>query len=246
MSGRDRVIGMVIAVLVVIAAGWVLLVSPERKKADKLNGEVSTAQSAVSTAEGELTSAQAARSKYADAYAAVVHLGKAVPPAQEVASLMYQMASVTTDKHIGFESIQSGSGASASSAGTTTPAAALAGFTTMPFTFEFSGDYFDLEHLFSGLTGFANHEVSGGLQIDGRLLTIQSVKLAGSATPASQSGGKAISKLSGSVTASAYVLPAETGLTAGATPAAPAGATPATTAPSSTGTGTPAVSKVLP
>jgi Tfp pilus assembly protein PilO len=245
MSGRDRVIAMVIAVLVVIAAGWMLLVSPERQKASKLSGEVSTAQSEVSTAEGELSSAQAAKDKYAAAYAAVVHLGKAVPPAQEVASLMYQMAGVTTNKHVDFESIISGGGASAATA--TTAAATAAGFTAMPFTFGFKGDYFDLEHLFGGLTGFASHEVSGGLQIDGRLLTIQSVTLSGSATPASQSSGdkKTSGQLEGKVTASAYVLPSDVGLTAGATPEAPAAATPAAS-PSPTTTGTPAVSKVLP
>jgi Tfp pilus assembly protein PilO len=237
-------------VLVVITAGWVLLVSPERQKASKLNGEVSTAQNEVSTAESELSSAQAAKDKYADAYAAVVHLGKAVPPSQEVASLMYQLASVTTNKSIDFESIASGGSANAAAA--TTTAATAAGFTAMPFTFAFSGDYFDLEHLFAGLTGFANHEVSGGLQIDGRLLTVQSVKLSGSATPTSQASGKSSSggRLSGAVTASAYVLPGNVGLTGGATPASPTGepsaaATPAAS-PSPTTTGTPAVSKVLP
>ena len=61
---------------------------------------------------------------------------------------------------------------------------------------------------------------SGGLEVSGRLLTIQSAKLAPLATEAGSGGGHS-QLLSGTITATAYVLPAAQGLTAGATPAAP-------------------------
>ena len=48
----------------------------------------------------------------------------------------------------------------------------------MPFTFVFNGSFFDLEHLFHQLNSFTERTSSGGLQVSGRLLTIQSVKLA--------------------------------------------------------------------
>ncbi len=100
-----------------------------------------------------------------------------------------------------------------------------AGFTQMPFTFIFNGGFFDLEHLFRQITGFTVHTSDGGLEANGRLLTIQSVKLA----PESTTLGKT-PKLIGTITATAYVLPASQGLTNGATAAAPAGAsTPAST-----------------
>ncbi len=48
----------------------------------------------------------------------------------------------------------------------------------MPFTFVFNGSFVDLYHLFQQLDRFTVRTASGGLQVSGRLLTIQSVKLA--------------------------------------------------------------------
>ena len=46
MTGRDRIVVMVLGVLAVLAAFWILVVSPERNKADKLGAQVSTAHGA--------------------------------------------------------------------------------------------------------------------------------------------------------------------------------------------------------
>jgi Tfp pilus assembly protein PilO len=248
MSGRDRIVAMVLVVLVVIAAGWMLLVSPERKEADKLQTQVQTAQGEVTTAEGQLADARAAQAKYSSAYAAIVNMGKAVPATQEVASLIYELEGVTNKKRVAFDSIAS-SGSGSSSGPGSTPAATAAGFTQLPFTFTFEGGFFDLEHLFAALTAFTTHDGSGGLEVSGRLLTVQSVKLAPAASsqPGSSSQGSS-SKLTGTITASAYVLPAGAGLTGGATPSSPtgeAGASPATS--SAAGSSTPAaVARVTP
>jgi type II secretion system (T2SS) protein M len=248
MKGRDRIIAMVAAVLVVVVGGWMLLVSPERKKATELDTKVASAQSEVSTAQGEVTSAQAAKAKYSSAYASVVQLGKAVPASQEVSSLIYQLEGATSDKHVQFNSIVNGAGASATSATSATPAAAVsAGFTQMPFTFIFEGGFFDLEHLFGQLTSFTNYTPGGQLNVRGRLLTVQSVKLAPSGTSTGKPSSSTKQTLTGTITASAYVLPAGSGLTAGATPTGPtaaAGATPATSTPTSTTA--PAVARVTP
>src|SRR5205814_5597945 len=87
--------------------------------------------------------------------------------------------------HVEFSSIVSGttsgsgsSASSSSSSGSSTAAAASAGFTQMPFTFVFNGSFFDLYHLFHELDRFTVRTASGGLDVRGRLLTIQSVKLA--------------------------------------------------------------------
>jgi Tfp pilus assembly protein PilO len=242
MSGRDRIVAMVLVVLVVIAAGWMLLVSPERKEANKLSSQVATAKGLLSAAEGQLADARAAEAKYSSAYTAVVDLGKAVPPTQEVPSLIYELEGATNKRNVEFNSIVNGSSSSTSSS---TPAAAAAGFTQLPFTFTFEGGFFDLEHLFAALTSFTNHDKSGGLQVSGRLLTVQSVKLV-PATATTKSGSTK-STLSGSISASAYVLPAGAGLTDGATPSSPTGATtPAPASSSSTSPAAPAVARVTP
>ncbi len=59
----------------------------------------------------------------------------------------------------------------------------------MPFTFVFSGSFFDLYKLFQQINHFTLRTSSGSLQVSGRLLTIQGVQLAperssGSANPA--------------------------------------------------------------
>jgi Tfp pilus assembly protein PilO len=244
MSGRDRIIAMVVAVLVIVAAGWKLLVSPEREKANSLGAQIATAQGEVTTAESQLSEAHAAQAKYSSAYAAVVNLGKAVPANQEVASLIYQLEGATNSKSVEFDSIVSGAGSNASAS---TPAAASAGFTQMPFTFIFGGGFSNLEHLFNQLTSFTNHDASGGLEVNGRLLTVQSVKLA----PASTSNEGSKQKLTGTITADAYVLPPGEGLTAGATATSPTGASSSTPAAATTTSSTssptaPAVARVTP
>jgi Tfp pilus assembly protein PilO len=247
MTGRDRIVAIVVGVLAVLGAAWVLVVSPVRKQAGELSTQVSSAQSQLSTAEGQLANARSAQAQYASAYADVVSLGKAVPPSQEVPSLIFQLEQASSHKSVEFASIVSGSGGSASPTPTATAAsAATAAFTSMPFTFVFNGSFFDLEHLFEGLNRFTLHKTSGGLQVSGRLLTIQSVKLSPQSTGATQTSG-ASSTLNGTITATAYVLPASQGLTGGATAAAPASSTTTvstTGAPSSPTA--PAIARVTP
>jgi len=265
MKGRDRMVLMGIIVLVIAAAGWMLVVSPERKEAKSLEAKVASAKSELSTAEGQLSDARNAQSQYSAAYADVVKLGKAVPPSSEVPSLIYQLSSATAKGKVEFSSIVSGGTGAASTATAATPAptaaataapgastaaavptasaAATAAFTTMPFTFIFNGGFFDLEHLFRSLTGFTNYTSSGGLEVNGRLLTIESVKL--SPAPSEGSAGKASGQLTGTIAASAYVLPASQGLTDGATASSPTGAAPAATTGATTATA-PAIVRVNP
>ena len=252
MTGRDRIVVIAIALLLVLGAGWLLVVSPERKQAATLDAQVSTARAQLASAKTQVANASGAQAKYESAYTSIVSLGKAVPASQEVPSLIYQIAQATHQKHVEFQSITSGSGSSGSGSTPTAAAAAAGGFTQMPFTFVFNGNFFALYNLFQQLDGFTVRSASGGLTVSGRLLTIQSVKLVPSTSSSSgRSSGKGGSEeLSGTVTATAYVLPASQGLTAGATTGAPASAssaaaTASTSAAPSSPTA-PAVARVTP
>jgi Tfp pilus assembly protein PilO len=247
MTGRDRIVVMVIAVLAILGAGWMLVVSPERKTADQQSTQLAAAQATLASAEGSLSGARAAQSQYAAAYASVVSLGKAVPPGQEVSSLIYELSQATSSKHVDFASIVTGSGTSGSPGlpGATTAAASTvaAGFTQMPFTFVFNGGFFDLEHLFQQLDHLTTRSVTGSLEVSGRLLTIQSVKLAPMAEAKGANGG-----LSGTITATAYELPGGQGIAGSATPSSPTGAS-APAASSGTGASSPtapAIARVTP
>jgi hypothetical protein len=224
MTIRDRLALIGTCTLVILAAAWFLIVAPERDQASKLNAKVNAASAQLVTAEGELNGARGAQARYSAAYTAIVNLGKAVPPSQEIPSLVYQLDQASNHKSVDFASIVSGASGGSSSASapasSATPAAVTSSFTQMPFTFVFNGSFFDLEHLFQQLNRFTVRTASGGLQISGRLLTVQSVRLA----PLSSSTNVPSNQLAGTITATAYVLPASQGLTGGATPSAPGGA----------------------
>lgn len=242
MTGRDRIVLMAVVVLALLGAAWMLVVSPERKQAKQLITQVEAAKAQLSSAEGQLSNARAAQSQYAAAYASVVSLGKAVPTDPEVPALIYEIEQASNRKNVNFASIVAGSGAGGTPA--SAASAVATGFTQMPFTFVFDGSFFDLEHLFQQLNRFTTRTSSGNLQVSGRLLTFQSVKLAPSAELGKQSSGA----LSGTITATAYQLPASQGLTAGASAASPAGAAApvgATTAAGSSPTA-PAIARVNP
>jgi Tfp pilus assembly protein PilO len=233
MTGRDR-LGLIGLVLAVVLVGvWFLAVAPEREKAAQLNASVSTASEQLQSAEAALASARSAEAQYPAAYASIVSLGKAVPAAEEVPSLLYQLAHVADSRDVEFGSITNGSGA----------AAAAGGFAQLPFTMTFSGSYSDLYGLFQSLDSSAVRTAAGGIQISGRLLTVSSVKLAPASAGGTASAGTSSNQVTGTITASAYVLPAGQGLTPGAT-ASPAAAAPSTS--TSTSPTTPAVARVAP
>ncbi|MGD0454270.1 MAG: type 4a pilus biogenesis protein PilO [Solirubrobacteraceae bacterium] len=251
MTGRDRIVAIVIAVVAVLGVAWMLVVSPERQKASELASKVTAAQTQLASAEGSVSSARAAQSQYAAAYASLVSLGKAVPPSDEVPALIDQLTQASNQKKVDFSTISPGASTSASASagasasGSAASGTATAGFAQLPFSFTFQGTYFDLEHLFNKLTEFATLNTSGKLEVSGRLLTISSVSLApaGGSEP-----GKSGGELTGSIAATAYVMPATASLTGatGTGSSTSAGASPASSTSAGSSTPAPAVVKVTP
>jgi hypothetical protein len=270
MTTRDRLVLMAIVVLGVLAAGWLLEVSPERSKAAELDAKVSAAKSQLATAQSQLAEAKGAQAQYGTAYASVVRLGQAVPADQEVPSLVYELDQASNGKDVEFNSITASAAGTSPSSSSTASAAAATGFSAMPFTFVFNGTFTDLYHLLNQVQGFTVQTAAGEVHVSGRLLTIQSASLelpsGGSETSAkvgagAETGAKGAAtakspsakeseqaQLKATITASAYVLPSSEGLTGGATAAGPAGAavTPAAGTPSTSSTTAPAVIKVSP
>jgi len=254
MTTRDRLVLMVVVVLGILAAGWMLGVSPEREKAAKLQSEENAAQTTLATAQSQLAEAQGAQAQYSTAYAAVIKLGKAVPAEEQVPSLVYELDQASNQKDVEFNSIATGTSGSSPAAATPAAATATAGFTQMPFTFIFRGSFFDLNHLLGTVDNFTQN-TAAGVQVSGRLLTIQSISL----EPKQESGIEASSSkgssgsgeaLTGTIAATAYVLPPGQAVTSGATSAGPAGtstapvSSPSSSSPASTAP--PAVVKVTP
>lgn len=246
MTGRDRIVLVVLAALAVLAAAFMLVVSPERHKASQVKAQAETARSELAAARTKLAEAQQDQTRYAEAYASIVSLGQAVPDEREVSSLVYELDHASSNDKVDFESITAGgAGGSASSTASSTPAAtaAVGGFEQLPFTFTFQGTYEELFHLMGRLQGFTVSNPDGSVQVNGRLLSIQGVSLSSSAPTGASSGGE----LKATVTATAYVLPAGQTLTGGASSAAPSGATQASSGGSSSGSAAaPAIVRPLP
>jgi Type II secretion system (T2SS), protein M len=264
MTTRDRLVLIGVIVLVVLAGGFLLVVSPERKQAAQAQTQVQSARQQLETADAQATSAQAAEQRYTAAYSSVVSLGKAVPPSTEVPSLIYELDQASNQRDVNFNSISTGTagsaGAAAPSAAASSSAAAVAsatpaGFTQMPFTFVFKGTFQGLAHLLGEIDGFVQRNTAGDVLVRGRLLTIQGANITvenpGSASSSVGGTGTASKPssppLSATITATAYVLPAGEGLTGGATPIVPgsASASPSSSSSSSSAS-TPAVIKVTP
>lgn len=246
MTGRDRIVIIVLGALAVLAAVFMLLVSPEKHKAAQVSAQAETARSELSSARTKLAEAQRDEKGYAEAYASIVSLGQAVPAEQEVSSLVYELDHASTNDKVNFESIAAGSGGSTASStpATTAASAAVGGFEQLPFTFTFQGTYEELYKLMGRLQGFTVSNPDGSVKVNGRLLSIQGVSLDSGTTASAASGGGG---LKATVTATAYVLPAGQTLTSGASSAAPSGATQASSTGSSTGSpATPAIVRPLP
>ena len=60
MTARDRLVIMVVGVALALIVGWMAFVSPEQKKAAKVQKEVDSASSQLSAAESQLNDARTA------------------------------------------------------------------------------------------------------------------------------------------------------------------------------------------
>ena len=125
MTTRDRLVLMTLIALAVLAGGWLLLVSPERQQAAKVQAQVSSARQQLASAQAQASEARSAQVKYTTAYASLVSLGKAVPAEEEVPSLIYQLDQLSNQRDIDFNSISTGTSGGASG-GTSTAASAAA------------------------------------------------------------------------------------------------------------------------
>ena len=192
MTARDRTVIMIVVALGAIVAGWLLVVSPKRSQASSLNTQITSEQSQLTAAEGQVASGMSARRQFAGQYAQLAKLGEAVPPDDDVPSLIYQVQSAAQAAHVNFRGLQltGGGGSSApstssSSSGSSTTAApqlppgasvGAAGLPTEQFTVTLAGNYFNLSNFFNRLESFVTSD-SSTLTIRGRLMSINAINL---------------------------------------------------------------------
>jgi Tfp pilus assembly protein PilO len=251
MTTRDRKILLVLAGLAVLAGFWFLVLQPKRTQAKELSAQIVAQQERLQTAQQTVAQGMQAKAGHARDTATVAQLGAAVPADDDLPSLLYQLDAASQNADVEFDSLvraggtggSSSSSSSSSTSGSTGSASAslppgatvgTAGLATLPFTFEFTGSYFDLQRFVGDLQGFVRAD-GEKVSVRGRLLTVDGIAL----VPA----GKDLSKIDAKLVATAYLSPeaakagAATGAAAGApgtTPAPGASGSPAAPAPSST------------
>jgi type II secretory pathway pseudopilin PulG len=253
---------VVLCVAAVLVAPWLLVVSPKRSEASKLQSQVTAAQSQLAKVRSQATQAAAARGSYASSYTTLVRLGEAVPTDDNTPSLIYQLQSAASAAHVDFQGLTFNAGQAASSSGAPPPAPAAssssapastspsasqastaalppgatvgpAGFPVEPFTFTFQGSFFHLADFLGRLQRFV---VMGNqrLSVSGRLMTLNAISLGPSTSSFPQ--------ITATISATTYLLPASQGLLNGATPSGPSSSSTQTVStPSSSASPAPAV-----
>ena len=125
----------------------------------------------------------------------------------------------------GTGSSSSSSGASSTAGGTSS--SGVAGLDSVPLTFEFRGNFFNLADFFHRMKRFVR-VVNDQIQVSGRLMTIDSVSFDDTQT--------IFPTIKADVSATVYLSPAAQGVSAGATPGGPATTPASSSSPSSSST----------
>jgi type II secretory pathway pseudopilin PulG len=246
VSTRDRTILGVICLIAAVVAPWLLVISPKRAQATKLQSQISNVQSQLSSVRGQLAQGEAARAHFASSYNTMVRLGEAVPTDDNTPSLIYELQSAAQKSRIAFQGLTFTPGPSTSSssaggaAGASLPPGVTvgpAGFPVEPFTFTFGGSFFHLADFLGRLQSFVtatNKKVS----VSGRLMALNAITLA--------PGSNGLSGITATINATTYLLPASEGLLNGATPTGPAASTTQTVASSGPASSVPPTAAISP
>ena len=164
MRVRDRLLLAVVAAVVVVAATWILLVSPERSQVGSISTQIGTARSALVTAQGQLASARSAASGYIDEVHQVDNVMRAVPPSPDEPALIRTITRLAGTK-VDFHELDVGGGS-----------ATAAGPVSLGLAFTFYTSYKNLQSFLAALDALTSTNGSRVSSND-RLFTINSVSL---------------------------------------------------------------------
>jgi Tfp pilus assembly protein PilO len=244
MTANNRLVIAVLAIVALAIGFWVLLLSPKRDEATKLDAQVEQVETALAQHRSEVAQALEARKEFSADYEHLVVLGKAVPSDDDTASLLVQLNRIADGAGVSFRTLALASeGATATAAAPETPdpeaagsTAALpsptevaastlplgaaigpAGLGVMPYTLTFEGRFFEIADFIKGLDTLVETR-NAKVAVDGRLITINGFSL-------NPDQGLGFPTLEASFSVTTYLTPPEEGVVGGGTsetPGAPA------------------------
>jgi len=228
MTTNDtRTIAIVaLAGVAILAALWMLAISPKRDERTQIKANVTAQEARLHTAQTQLASFEAAKQQFPAKLAELKRLDEAVPARGAISSLLRQLQrrAKVRDSNLRLVALKPSGAAAAPVAGATTPAAPVTpgatvgadGLATLPFTFEFTGEYFDLRDILATVRRSVSVR-KDKIKVGGRLLTIDGLSFTRLDPSSSQTKA--------TLNATAYIAP-----DGASTPQPPAAATPATPA----------------
>ncbi len=170
----------------IIALLWVFAISPKRSESAEVRDNVAAQEQRLQDAHTQLAAYETARKEYPRQLAALKRLDKAVPARGEISTLLRQLQhrATASDSVLRLAALKPGA-AAAAPAGALAPTAATTpgatpgpgGLSTLPFTFNYTGKYFDLVKVLKAARKSVSVRASH-LTINGRLVTIEGLTFA--------------------------------------------------------------------
>ncbi len=265
MTARDRIVIMVVLALGAVVGGWMLVVSPKRDQAASLGTQINAQQSQLDSVRSQLSAGETARAAFAGQYAQLAKLGEAVPPDDDVPSLIYQVQNAAQGAKVSFRGLQlttapagststtpsSGSTPSSSSGSTPSSSASTAAGASSASTgsqlppgaavgaagLPTEQFNFTLSGNFFHLADFFNRLQNFVTSRGSSLLISGRLMTINGINLAPAATG--FPQITASVSATTYIVPASEGAFGGATPAGPATGAQASTSTSSSSSGGP-------
>lgn len=221
MTRSNKILLSVVALGAAIAAFYFFVLSPKREEVAKLDTDIAAQKAEIEQARLTLAGYVEAKKTYKKNYATLARLGKAVPADDDVRSLMVQLESTADRSGVTFEKIEMANnlGGETTTTDAATPAAGqlaaapgtvpVAGgvLSAMPFSFSFTGSYFDLTAFFARLEHFVSLN-NAKLDSTGRLMRLESISI----TPSSVGFPDMLAEIN----AATYLVPPVQGVDAGA------------------------------
>jgi Tfp pilus assembly protein PilO len=253
LSSSNRLMVAMLGIAVLAVAFWMLLLSPKRDEAGKLQKQVAKVEASLAQHQAEVDAALEARKGFPEDYQQLVVLGKAVPGDDDTASLLVQLNRIAHRAGVRFQTFSLSSEGSGEAPAPPTPAAGEeegepaslvsptevaastmplgaaigpAGLAVMPYSLTLTGDFFTVANFIKGLDSLVKSE-NEKLAVDGRLITVNGFSL-------KPDPDREFPMLEATFSITTFLTPPEEGVTAGATPTSPA---PAEATPASTTTG---------
>jgi Tfp pilus assembly protein PilO len=161
INGTTALILSGLAVVIVAAVGWFMLISPQRAKADKLSTQHAAVESELAADQQLLSSPSKAKTR-----AALAAGKRALPDDPQVSQILRQLAGFAAKSRTQLNSIAPGA------------ASPVTGAQAIPISLSFTGRYFGLQELLRLLRQSASAK-DGKISSTGRLYTVDSIAFTG-------------------------------------------------------------------